>query len=217
MRYKVICLSSNDQEYDVMLDYAERISYNGSIAIGPFKDKYREERAKVMSDYQKQMYVNMQRQRIDMCDSFCVINTDNKISDKVRDEINYALLRGKEVDYIYRPEKPYIITLCGSLKFVGAFANVFEKFTLGGYVVHTPGIFMMTDTNTSRFTKEQHEVLDRVHSIKMLQSDEIFIIDPDGYIGADTKKEIEFAKANNLKINYLSKYNLDKKEDKEDA
>jgi hypothetical protein len=46
-------------------------------------------------------------------------------------------------------------------------------------------------------------MLDDLHLKKISMSDEIFVINPGGYIGNSTSKEIIFAKSLGLKIHYL--------------
>ena len=47
------------------------------------------------------------------------------------------------------------------------------------------------------------QMLDKMHKQKIDMSDEIYVINLDGYIGESTKNEIEYAKINGKKINYL--------------
>lgn len=47
------------------------------------------------------------------------------------------------------------------------------------------------------------EMLDDMHKQKIDMADEIFIINVGGYIGENTKKEIEYAKKHSKKISYL--------------
>lgn len=44
-----------------------------------------------------------------------------------------------------------------------------------------------------------------IHDRKIEMSDGIYVIDVDGYIGADTQREIEYAKMLNKEIRYYSK------------
>ena len=45
--------------------------------------------------------------------------------------------------------------------------------------------------------------LNLMHRQKIDMSDEIFVINKDGYIGESTKAEIEYAKLNEKKVSYL--------------
>ena len=47
------------------------------------------------------------------------------------------------------------------------------------------------------------KMLDEMHKQKIDMSDEIYVINVGGYIGESTKSEIEYAKRNGKKINYL--------------
>jgi len=42
-----------------------------------------------------------------------------------------------------------------------------------------------------------------MHKRKIDMSDEIFVINKDGYIGSSTKSEIEYAIAHGKKVNYM--------------
>lgn len=95
-----------------------------------------------------------------------------------------------------------IITLCGSLKFKDKMMEVAEKMELLGNCVITP-IFSMK-TNKDDFTKEELEILGAMHKEKIRISDAILIINVDGYIGASTKSEIEFAESLHKEILYYT-------------
>jgi len=56
------------------------------------------------------------------------------------------------------------------------------------------------DDGTLTKTKE---MLDDMHKRKIDMSDEIFVINVNGYIGESTKSEIEYAKSTGKKVNYL--------------
>ena len=50
--------------------------------------------------------------------------------------------------------------------------------------------------------EEKQQLID-LHLDKILISDEIYVVNKDGYIGDITQKEIDFAKEHNKVINYL--------------
>ncbi|HFR4149057.1 TPA: hypothetical protein ACHVJ6_002912 [Bacillus cereus] len=95
-----------------------------------------------------------------------------------------------------------IITLCGSTKFKEEFEEVNEALTLLGHIVLSVGVFVHSKELTIR--PNQKILLDKLHKKKIDLSDEIFVIDVNGYIGSSTRNEIEYAKLKNKKINYLS-------------
>lgn len=107
-------------------------------------------------------------------------------------------------------EKEYpVVTLCGSTKFKDAFVRMQKELTLKGYIVIAPSLFGHSDDkeifenmdNTS-FIKTKNMLAEMCKS-KIDMSDEIFIINVDGYIGDSTKIEIEYAISKNKKVNYL--------------
>lgn len=94
-----------------------------------------------------------------------------------------------------------IITLCGSIKFKDEFMKVQEKLTLEGNIVFTPNFF--NNIKKEDIDLENKKMLDKMHRQKIDMSDEIYVINPEGYIGESTKSEIEYAKSKRKKISYL--------------
>ena len=102
-----------------------------------------------------------------------------------------------------------VVTLCGSTKFKDQFMQVQKELTLKGYIVISVGLFGHSGDNEvwenmdeGTLTKTK-EMLDDMHKRKIDMSDEIFVINVDGYIGESTKSEIEYAQKHNKKVNYL--------------
>ena len=102
-----------------------------------------------------------------------------------------------------------VITLCGSTRFKDEFMKIQKDLTLKGYIVISVGLFGHSGDNEvwenmdeGTLTKTK-EMLDDMHKRKIDMADEIFVINVGGYIGSSTKSEIEYAIANNKKVNYL--------------
>ena len=93
-----------------------------------------------------------------------------------------------------------IITLCGSIKFKNEFLKVQERLTLNGSIVFTPNFFT---NKKNEIDSQMKKMLDKMHRQKIDMSDEIYVINFEGYIGESTKSEIEYAKAKGKKISYL--------------
>ena len=102
-----------------------------------------------------------------------------------------------------------VITLCGSTKFKDEFLKAQKDLTLKGNIVISVGLFGHSgdfevwenmDEGTLIKTKE---MLDDMHKRKIDMSDEIFVINVNGYIGDSTKSEIEYAIKTDKKVNYL--------------
>lgn len=95
-----------------------------------------------------------------------------------------------------------IITLCGSTRFKDEFFAEQKRLTLEGNIVISVGLF--GHSGDDEVWKEgTKEMLDDMHKRKIDLADEIFVINPNGYIGESTKSEIEYAKLKHKKINYL--------------
>lgn len=95
-----------------------------------------------------------------------------------------------------------VITLCGSTKFKDAYIKAQKDLTLQGNIVISVGLFGHSgdDEVWSEGTKA---MLDDMHKRKIDMADEIYVINVGGYIGESTKSEIEYAKKNGRKVNYL--------------
>lgn len=98
-------------------------------------------------------------------------------------------------------DKINVITLCGSTRFKDVFEKEMSRLTLEGNIVVSVGVFGHTDNIV--FTEGQKEMLDDIHKRKIDMSDQIFVINVDGYIGMSTMSEINYAEKIGIKINYL--------------
>ena len=102
-----------------------------------------------------------------------------------------------------------VITLCGSTRFKDEFLKVQKELTLKGNIVISVGLFGHSGDNEvwenmdeGTLTKTK-EMLDDMHKRKIDMADELFVLNVNGYIGESTKSEIEYAKSNGKKVNYL--------------
>ena len=102
-----------------------------------------------------------------------------------------------------------VITLCGSTKFKEEFIKAQKDLTLQGNIVISVGLFghsgdqeVWENMDEGTLTKTK-EMLDDMHKRKIDMSDEIFVINVNGYIGKSTKSEIEYAKKKGKKVTYL--------------
>ena len=95
-----------------------------------------------------------------------------------------------------------IITLCGSTKFRDQFLEVQKRLTLAGNIVISVGLFGHSG-DEEVCDKGIKGMLDDMHLRKIDLADEIYVINPGGYIGESTRREIEYAKRNNKVINFL--------------
>ncbi len=104
-----------------------------------------------------------------------------------------------------KKDKPIIVCLCGSTRFVNQYNEWRKKLTLEGKIVL--GIEIVTtqsqkeDPQHSNFKVKQ--MLDELHLRKIDLADEVMILNAGGYIGDSTRRELEYAIAHNKKIIYL--------------
>ena len=95
-----------------------------------------------------------------------------------------------------------IITLCGSTKFKDEFISQQKRLTLEGNIVITVGLFGHSGDDEV-WSEDTKIMLDDMHKRKIDLADEIFVINPGGYIGASTRSEIEYAIKTNKPVRYL--------------
>ena len=95
-----------------------------------------------------------------------------------------------------------IITLCGSTRFKDEYLAEQKRLTLEGNIVISVGMFGHSGDNDV-WSANTKEMLDDMHKRKIDLADEIFVINPGGYIGQSTKSEIEYAKKTNKVVKYL--------------
>ena len=101
----------------------------------------------------------------------------------------------------YKVLKSPKVCLCGSTKFKDKFFEIARDFTLQGYTVTMPMVFVHSDNED--ISNAQKTYLDEVHKAKIADADLVYIINCHKYIGNSTKSEIEWAIQLGKKIEYL--------------
>lgn len=95
-----------------------------------------------------------------------------------------------------------VITLCGSTRFKDEFIEAQKRLTLEGNIVISVGLFGHSGDNEV-MSEGVKEMLDDMHKRKIDMADEIFVINPGGYIGSSTRSEIDYASACGKPVKYL--------------
>ena len=95
-----------------------------------------------------------------------------------------------------------VITLCGSTKFKDEFLEAQKNLTLAGNIVLSVGVFGHSDDSV-QITDEIKTMLDDIHRRKIDMSDGIYVINVNGYIGASTKSEIEYAREHGKTVEFM--------------
>jgi hypothetical protein len=98
--------------------------------------------------------------------------------------------------------RPEVVCLCGSTRFYKTFAEWTEKLTLEGKIVLGIGSHMQDD-KTLGLTNNQVKMLLQLHRHKIDLADEVLIINKGGYIGKDTRNEINYAISKGKRVSFI--------------
>ena len=101
-----------------------------------------------------------------------------------------------------------VITLCGSTRFEAEFAEVNERLTLEGCVVISLGMFSLPELPDYDWAADRSDLMGRlrdVHFRKIQMADEVYVVDPGGYVGESTRREIAYAESLGTPVRYLSR------------
>jgi hypothetical protein len=104
-----------------------------------------------------------------------------------------------------------VVTLCGSTKFEAEFAETNQRLTMEGCVVISLGMFSLPDLPDYDWTADSSDLKGRlggVHFQKIRMADEVYIVDPGGYVGESTQREIAYAQSLGKPVRYLSRDRL---------
>ena len=95
-----------------------------------------------------------------------------------------------------------VITLCGSTRFKDAFLEAQKRLTLAGNIVISVGLFGHSGEDEV-WTEGTKEMLDDMHKRKIDMADGIYVINVGGYIGQSTRGEIEYARSQGKRVEFL--------------
>ncbi|MHA2086570.1 MAG: hypothetical protein ACXABD_22750, partial [Candidatus Thorarchaeota archaeon] len=127
-------------------------------------------------------------------------NQDYQIPFTIRDAFTVIGLLKSEPE----PERPHIVCLCGSTRFMDAFFAAGWKFALEGKIVLSVGVCKHVDHHGAEaLGQDVADRLDELHLRKIDLADSVFVLNVGGYIGESTSKEIEYAEQLGKPIEYL--------------
>lgn len=98
-------------------------------------------------------------------------------------------------------QQPKRVCLCGSTRYRAEFDAANHALTLEGCIVLAPGVFVHADG--VEISAADKVALDTLHLAKIDLADEVFVINPGGYIGASTAAEIAYATNFGKPVRYL--------------
>ncbi|WP_243398410.1 hypothetical protein [Deinococcus koreensis] len=105
-------------------------------------------------------------------------------------------------------ERPAIVCLCGSVRFLEAFDAASLAETLAGRIVLSVGSHRQRDEDALAHlsAEAQREALSRLaglHRAKIDLADEVLVINVSGYVGESTRAEIDYARAQGKRVRWL--------------
>lgn len=106
------------------------------------------------------------------------------------------------------PDRPTVVVLCGSTRFVHAFREANLRETLAGRIVLSIGCDMRADAELFAELDEAaiekvKAGLDELHKRKIDLADEVLVLNVGGYVGDSTRSEIEYAQRLGRPIRWL--------------
>ncbi|MHC4621903.1 MAG: hypothetical protein ACYTEQ_29545 [Planctomycetota bacterium] len=103
-------------------------------------------------------------------------------------------------------ERPKVITLCGSSRFVSEMAVMAWELEKQGAICLSLHLLPMSYAKCTDHLAEHQgvaEQMDERHLRKIDMSDEIFVMNMHGYIGDSTRREIAYAESKGKPVNYF--------------
>lgn len=103
-------------------------------------------------------------------------------------------------------ERPTVVCLCGSTRFMEAFFDAGWEETLAGKIVLSVGVCRYAADEGHGAEMLGPEIaarLDELHLRKIDLADEVLILNVGGYIGESTRRELEYARAAGKPIRFL--------------
>ena len=95
-----------------------------------------------------------------------------------------------------------VVTLCGSTRFKEEYIEAQKRLTLAGNIVISVGLFGHSGDDDV-WKPGVKEMLDDMHLRKIDMADEVFVVNPGGYIGESTRREIAYARQNGKSVTFL--------------
>ncbi|MGN7862617.1 hypothetical protein ACTJI8_18685 [Microbacterium sp. 22303] len=94
------------------------------------------------------------------------------------------------------PDRPEIVCICGSLRFAEEMRAAYRELTFAGAIVLAPG------EAGEVITIEQKALLDALHLRKIDLADRVLVVNPGGYIGESTRREIDYARTAGKSVSF---------------
>ena len=93
-------------------------------------------------------------------------------------------------------DRPEIVCICGSTRFVEQMRAANRDLTFAGVIVVAPG------EADEVVTDDQKTALDALHLRKIDLADRVLVVNPGGYVGESTRREIAYARATGKPVSF---------------
>ncbi|WP_112248834.1 hypothetical protein [Kribbella monticola] len=102
------------------------------------------------------------------------------------------------------PDRPEIVCICGSVRFEDEMRAVNRELTLAGAIVVAPGVFRSAEDREAEkaISDEQRTALGVLHLRKIDLADRVLVVNPGGYVGESTSREIAYARATGKAVSF---------------
>ncbi|GAA0953518.1 hypothetical protein GCM10009554_57990 [Kribbella koreensis] len=97
------------------------------------------------------------------------------------------------------PDRPEIVCICGSIRFADEMQAANRALTIAGAIVLAPAVSARPD---DPLTPEQKTALGALHLRKIDLADRVLVVNPGGYLGESTTREIAHARTTGKPISF---------------
>src|SRR6266508_1483397 len=94
---------------------------------------------------------------------------------------------------------PSIVVICGSTRFRREMTAANRGLTLAGHIVLAPGV---CGHDGDEITDRQKRQLDELHLAKIDLAAWVYVVNPGGYVGESTRREIAYATLLGKEVRY---------------
>lgn len=95
-------------------------------------------------------------------------------------------------------DRPEIVCLCGSSRFAADLRAIERTLALAGAIVLAPVALDPADD----LTAQQRAALGDLHLRRIDLADRVLVVDPGGYVGESTRREIAYARAAGTPVSF---------------
>ena len=95
-------------------------------------------------------------------------------------------------------DRPEIVCICGSMKFIAEMRAVNHDLTFNGVIVLAPS------EEDEPPSPEEKVILDALHLAKIDLADRVVVVNPGGYLGESTRKELAYAQSIGKPIDFTN-------------